>query len=376
VSSAARAELTLAEARRVWMHAQRLDERAPFGAGPSATVRAVEHLGYVQIDTIFVIERSHHHILYARIPHYRRADLQRAQSVDKAVFEYWTHALAYVPTRDVRHFVADMKRHGNERWFGSVTTADLRKVAKRLEAGPITIREIDDDVLVDKHHPWASKKPSKRALELAFYRGLVTVAARRGIEKTYDLFDRHLGPKPKAAPASETAAYVLDRALRAQGVVSLASICHLDVRRKPLVVKEIERRVKRGALVPVALEGLAKVPHWIAPDLVPPAEVPPLVHLLSPFDPLVIQRKRLAAFFGYEHRFEAYLPKEKRTFGYFALPAFVGDRVAAVLDTKADRAAKKLLLQKWTWLPKQRSAETKRAIEEELGRFERFQLGD
>src|SRR5579872_6996458 len=100
--------------RRIWLRAQRLDSRAPFGSGPAATQTAVEHLGYVQIDTINVIERSHHHILFTRIPTYRRADLRQAQSVDKSVFEYWTHALAYVPTQDLRFYLADMRQHRRE----------------------------------------------------------------------------------------------------------------------------------------------------------------------------------------------------------------------------------------------------------------------
>jgi uncharacterized protein YcaQ len=74
-------------------------------AGLEATRAAVEHLGYVQIDTINVIERCHHHILYTRIPDYQREDLRRAQSLDRSVFEYWTHALSYVPTRDYRFFL-------------------------------------------------------------------------------------------------------------------------------------------------------------------------------------------------------------------------------------------------------------------------------
>ncbi|HTN61775.1 MAG TPA: crosslink repair DNA glycosylase YcaQ family protein, partial [Devosia sp.] len=97
------------------------------------------------------------------------------------------------------------------------------------------------------------------------------------------------------------------------------------------------------------------------------------VHILSPFDPLVIQRKRLSAFFGYDHIFEAYLPAAKRKLGYFALPALVGDRVVAALDLKTDRAKGKLLVQQWTWLEAE-SAEVKRTIEEALGRFEAFQL--
>jgi uncharacterized protein YcaQ len=120
--------LTKTEARRIWLHAQRLDTIEPFGGGPQAVAAAVDHLGYVQIDTIHVIERCHHHILYSRIPAYARADLRQAQSVDKSVFEYWTHALSYVPAKDFRFFVPAMREHRREghRWFASVKPEDTR----------------------------------------------------------------------------------------------------------------------------------------------------------------------------------------------------------------------------------------------------------
>src|SRR3954463_13841258 len=119
--------LTKSEARHIWLRAQRLDTPAPFGEGPLATADAVAHLGYVQIDTINVIERCHHHILYSRIPAYRRADLRAAQSVDKSVFEYWTHALSYVPTSDLLFFTGAMRhsRKAPGRWFASVNRKDL-----------------------------------------------------------------------------------------------------------------------------------------------------------------------------------------------------------------------------------------------------------
>ncbi len=154
--------MTKAQARRIWLRAQRLDTRAPFGEGPAATAAAVEHLGYVQIDTINVIERSHHHILWNRIPDYRRADLRQAQSVDKSVFEYWTHALSYVPSRDLRFFIPAMRLHKREghRWFGSVTPADTRKVMNMIRrGGALTIRDIDDDDMTEKEHQSASHKP-------------------------------------------------------------------------------------------------------------------------------------------------------------------------------------------------------------------------
>src|SRR5437868_13937167 len=120
--------LTKAEARRIWLRAQRLDTLAPFGEGPGATAAAVEHLGYVQIDTINVIERCHHHILYTRIPGYRREDLRQAQSVDKTVFEYWTHALSYLPIGAMQFYVGAMRRAWGRRstWFTAVTDQDLR----------------------------------------------------------------------------------------------------------------------------------------------------------------------------------------------------------------------------------------------------------
>ncbi len=90
------------------------DAASRSGSGPQAVAAAVDHLGYVQIDTIHVIERCHHHILYSRIPAYARADLRQAQSVDKSVFEYWTHALSYVPAKDFRFFVPAMREHRRE----------------------------------------------------------------------------------------------------------------------------------------------------------------------------------------------------------------------------------------------------------------------
>jgi uncharacterized protein YcaQ len=379
--------LTKAAARRIWLRAQRLDAQAPFGEGPLATAAAVEHLGYVQIDTINVIERCHHHILWTRIPGYRRADLRQAQSIDKSVFEYWTHALSYVPAKDLRFFIPAMRRHRREghKWLSSVSLADLRKVLRLIRReGALTIRDIDDDVLVDKEHLWASRKPSKRALQLAFYEGRLTISERTGMLKTYDLMQRHFGwdKPPKPASARETTAYLLDRALRAQGVVSLDSICHLDAPSKPQVRRLIEARVRRSELVPVALEGAGKQEHWAEPATLesPGGAASELVHILSPFDPLIIQRKRTHLFFDYEHRFEAYVPKDKRRFGYFALPVLAGDRIVAALDLKTDRKNRKLLLQKWSWVGEgtQRAArkDLKRRIEEELHRFERFQLAE
>lgn len=373
--------LSAAQARRIWLRAQRLDEREPFGAGPEAARQAVEQLGYVQIDTINVIERCHHHILYARIPAYRRSDLAHLQAAEKSVFEYWTHALSYVPTRDIRYFLPAMKAHRAEpkRWSAVGARDETRKLLSRIRKnGALTIRDIDEEP-VEKAHLWASKKPSKGLLERAFYDGELAIAARAGMVKTYELFDRHFAWEKKPTPASERQiiAYKLDRALTAQGLVSLDSICHLDAPAKKAVAELIDARVRRKELVPVSVAGAGKTQHWAAPASLETLPEPEgtLIHVLSPFDPLVIQRKRTKLIFDYGHVFEAYLPKEKRVYGYFSLPVLAGERMVAVLDLKTDRAAGKLLMQQWSWLDGHESPELKRAIEEELQRFERFQLG-
>ena len=378
------------QARAIWLHAQRLDLTAPFGDGPEAVKRAVEHLGYVQIDTINVIERSHHHILRTRIPAYQKTDLAQAQASDKSVFEFWTHALAYTPSADYRLFMPAMNRfradpHAS---FNQVEQRDYKALLRRIAIeGPLSIRDIDDDVLVEKTHPWGSRKPSRRALRYGFYSGDLTVSKRTGMLKTYDLSARHFGWARRPLPASDKqfAEYLLRRALQSQGMVSLDSICHGNTGLKSTVAALIDATVKRKKLLAVHLDGHPKMQHWIRPEALEQGMLAsssssssslsssaPLMHILSPFDPLIIQRKRLKLFFDYEHRFEAYVPAEKRVFGYFALPVLEGDRIVAVLDLKMDRQADKLLVQKWTWVARKQAA-LKASIDEALHRFERFQ---
>ena len=369
------------QARAIWMRAQRLDEAEPFGSGPEATRKAVEHLGYVQIDTINVIERSHHHILFTRIPRYRREDLTVAQSEEKSVFEYWTHALSYVPTRHRRFFLPAMKQYAKApaQWYGSVDRKDYLALLRRIRKdGALSIRDIDDDVLVEKDHPWASKKPSKRAMQLGFYTGDLVVSRRDGMLKTYELTERHFGAeRPKSASDTQYAQYLLDRALRSQGIVSLDSICYGGLKWKAKVLSLINGAVRRKELLPVEIEGGEGLKHWVSPETLEQVRAGAAegrVHILSPFDPLVIQRPRFKMLFGHDHRFEAYVPAAKRVLGYFALPVAIGDEVVAALDLKTDRKEGKLLIQKWTWLNGGGRTGHKPLIEAELERFERFQL--
>jgi uncharacterized protein YcaQ len=373
-------QLTSAQGRRIWLHAQRLDTIEPFGSGPKATPAAVAHLGYLQIDTINVIERCHHHILYTRIPSYRREHLHQAQNIDKTVFEYWTHALSYLPTENLRFYVRPMRQDWQSRivWFDKVSHGDLRRVMSRIRReGALTMRDIEDEP-VEKDYSRASRKPSKRVLEVAFYKGLVTISQRAGMLKTYELLTRHFGwdRLPRAATERETLNYLLDRALQSQGIVSVESICYLDPPRKPAMRRLVESRVRRKELIPVQLEGAGESVHWVRPDTLDAIPDPPQerVHILSPFDPLVIQRKRLQLFFDYEYRFEAYLPRHKRVFGYFVCPVLIGDRIIAGLDLKTDRSRQKLLVQRWNWVGRGSSRAHRQQVEGALHTFEQFQL--
>ncbi len=375
-------------ARHIWLEAQRLTAAEPFGSGPDAVARAIEHLGYVQIDTINVIERCHHHILFSRIPEYQRTDLAIAQSDAKTVFEYWTHALSYLPVSDMRYYTAAMKAHRRDPagWGGSVSDYQFRKLINRIrDEGPLAISDIKDDRLVEKEHLWASRKPSKRALQSGFYSGRLVISRRQGMLKTYELTERHFGWErlPKPASPHQTLRYVLDRALRTQGVISLDSVCFNNTYSKPDITKPdmaalIEKEVKGRRLVPVTIAGLEKVPHYARPETLEAKINEPdasLVHILSPFDPLIIQRKRTAALFGYQHLFEAYVPEAKRQWGYFALPVLVGDEIVAALDLKADRQNGKLLIQNWVWMPGADPVRQRPLIETALDRFEKFQFG-
>ena len=187
---------------------------------------------------------------------------------------------------------------------------------------------------------------------------------------------RPISQPPRAPTPAQCTRYVLDRALRAQGLVSLDSVCHLDAPRKPAVRALIDTRVRRGELLPVLLEGDRTATHWMRPaDLAPlPTVDPGTTHILSPFDPLIIQRKRLDRLFGYLHRFEAYVPKDKRVFGYFTLPVLAGDQIVAAIDIKADRPQRRLQIQQWTWVGEGSAARHQRQIDEALHRFEDFQF--
>ncbi len=368
--------------RGLWIHQQGLNSDAPFGKGKSGTLNAIKRLGYVQIDTIHVIERAHHHILQTRVPDYRPSFLHDLQSVEKSVFEFWTHALSFIPTDYLPHYLRLMRDHEKNpsQWYRGVTDAQLSTLLRRIKReGALSMRQIEEEK-VEKDHEWASRKPSKRALQFLFYSGKLTISRREGMLKHYELTDRHFGWKkrPAAPSPTSTLGFRIDRALDAQGAISLTSASHLEQQpmRKALQ-KVLLKRLKSGELREVEVEGL-KEKFYVRDSDLRSFKSPDFdrARILSPFDPLVIQRKRTRDLFDFDYLLECYVPAPKRVFGYFTLPILLGDEFIARIDLKADREKQKLLIQSWHWEKTFRDRRHgRKRIELELDRFYEFQFG-
>jgi uncharacterized protein YcaQ len=335
----------------------------------AACAAAIEGLGSVQIDTISVVERAHHHILHARVPGYRPELLPALEAPPRRVIEYWSHAAAYLPLADWRFCLPRMERiraQGHE-WFRA-DAATVARVRDRVrDEGPLRT----DAWASESEGPrgWWDWKPAKVALEYLFHAGELVSLTRQGFMKVYDLAERVPPPdldlrKPTAA---EMAAWYVDRAERALGIFAAADVAYM---RKDLVEgveDEIAHRVEAGSLIACELLGAAPpedrpeaaspgrggrpIPrsrlHYASPAALEAAARAPSspeakAWLLSPFDPLLIDRRRARRLFGVDYQLECYVPEAKRRFGYFALPivAMEGDgsvEFAGLADAKLER---------------------------------------
>jgi len=355
-------------ARRILLESQGLLTPRARWTGKSGALAAIEHLGYVQIDTIHIVERAHHHILFNRVEGYSPAHLRELQETDRRIFEYWTHALSYVPVRDYRYFLPLMAdvRGGSMGWYNPRPTAWIRKVLARIDAeGPLGVSDFEERVR-KKKHLWAGVKVAKRALERLKYEGELTVAARRGFEKVYDLTSRmHPEVSALAKPSPEEMhAYHAERAGRSFGIFTAENALHL---RKKKTQAELDRYLEKNrralGLREIRIEG-SPARRWIAERCLEPGaipEAPSAAHILSPFDPILIQRKILKDFFGWDYTLECYVPQPKRKFGYFCLPILWGDRIIGRMDAKANRPTRELLIHNLVFEPSVTPADWKSA---------------
>ena len=336
-----------AKLRRIALHQQGLLRPESFGRGKAATLRAIERIGYVQIDTISVVERAHHHVLRSRVPNYRSTFLDRLVS-ERQVFEYWFHAAAWLPMRDYRFALPRMAEiNGDRSWFPEQDAKLRREILRRIELeGPLRTRDFEDER--GGNTGWWDWKPAKQALEQLFMQGELMVSAREGFQKVYDLPERVLPGwvDTRTPERREYAAYLVDTTLRAHGFASQKSMTYLR-KGKPLrtaVADILAERIADRQLVTVELRDGNTV--YVDPEILE-ARAPrstSQLRILSPFDNSLIQRERARGLFNFDFQIECYLPEHRRQFGYFCLPLLYRDRFVGRIDCKAHRREGRLEL--------------------------------
>ena len=364
--------------RRLGLKAQGLGSKRPLGTGLSGVQKALEQIGYVQIDTISVVARAHHHVLWNRVARYEEDMLNRLVKRHRA-FEYWVHAAAYLPMRDFRFALPMMRAIADGEMWVRRTDGKLReRVLHRIrDEGPLFVRDFEDPRA--SRTGWWDWKPAKRALEELFMEGVLTSVERKGFQKRYELTERFLPADVNTRPPSseEYADHAIDVSLRAHGFATARTMAYLcrDARLRKAVRERAAERAAEGDLEKRPGPGRDAVfapPGTFDRALAPP---PPRVRLLSPFDNTVIQRQRCAEVFDFDYTIECYVPEAKREYGYFVLPVVFGDQFVARLDAKAHRRERRFEI-KALFLQEAAEAELSDdfapALAAEVGSYARF----
>lgn len=333
------------QARRLAVNAQLLQAQHSPG-DKEQTAHIIDTLGYIQIDTIAVVERAHHHTLWTRQPDYRHEFLHELQVRDRRVFEYWAHAMAYVPMSDYRFYLAKMRNFSRpaSRWaqhrLGQCRDIMPAVLDRIRSEGPLSAADF--------------AAPAKMALEFLFWRGELMISERRKFQKVYDLTERVLpGHIDTRIPTPEELGhFIVRRALAAFGVTQereVRSFLQPDSIRdsdmlmagRQVIADALLDLVESGEIVPVQIDTIDAVYYARSSAMeLPDQPVSPTVSLLSPFDNLIIQRDRVQRLFQFDYVLECYLPEAKRTYGYFVMPVLWGDRLVGRLDPRADRKRK------------------------------------
>ncbi len=331
----------VARLRRLALAAQGLLQAQPFGRGLAGARRAINHLGYVQIDTISVVERAHHHVFHSRVPGFRPA-MTNQMLLEGDIFEYWAHAAAFLPMADFRFSLPYKQaiKNGQIHWYSDPDKKLMRELMARIRAeGPLRSRDLETST--SKRAGWWDWKPSKKALEQLYMQGDLMVSNREGFQKSYDLTERVLPPQVNSLmpSAEEFAAHMVDQQLRCHGLVSVKGLTYLrrNNELRKAVKALVDERLAQGTLEQVRL---SSGETFILQTGALESPLPRLSHrmqILSPFDNSVIQRDRLKALFGYEYQLECYVPAAKRQYGYFSLPLLLRDKFIGRMDCKAHR---------------------------------------
>ena len=345
-------KITLNQALNLFLKRQLLiNPKLP--KGKAGAFRVIENLSYVQIDTINVIERSHHIVFFTRCPDYMPIYLHQLQSKDKKIFEYWAHAASFIPMNDYRFYISAMKKKPEkdswlDKWIKENRNLIKRVKTKVVKEGPLSSSDFRD-VKNRKRGPWWDWKPAKMALEVLFWQGVLMIKERRNFQRVYDLTERVI---PKNLDITEPTEeeekkFFIRRALSAMGVATEKDInSYIGISGK--LNKWIEQMQNSEEILKIEIDGLKK-PYYVLTDDISKlkkdkVKVIPTVSFLSPFDNSIILRDRTSALFGFKYSLECYVPKQKRKYGYFCLPILWGNQLVGRIDPKADRQHKVLII--------------------------------
>jgi uncharacterized protein YcaQ len=338
--------ITKQQARKIILDAAGLARKAQFGTGIEAVYQVIDHLGFVQLDTNYVVERAHHHVMAARIPDYQPewlADLCE----DGRIFEYMTSDAGYLPMRDFRFSLPVKEAFKTQRKPVTQAEASLMKqMMDQVERdGAVMVGDFEND-RQEASSGWWDWRPAKVALERLYLNGNLMISRTKTFQKVYDL-PLNLVPQETdlTMPTDEEyARFVILRTLGALGIASTKEMAWRARRVKGnLVKKELEKMTQTGKLKTVIVDGL-KGPFYILPNQKIDIQLSNEVFILSPFDILNVFRHRLKDFFNFDYQIECFVPAPKRQYGYFSLPVLAGETFIARMDAKADRKQKVLIV--------------------------------
>ena len=344
-------KISLQTARRLAVRSQGLAGDWP-PSGKEGVATMIGRLGFVQIDTISVIQRAHHHTLWTRSSDYQPEMLHELQAHERRVFEYWVHAAAYLPMDHYRYYLTRMRTSAasqrTRHWLAENKGLVDEVLSRIRHEGPLGSSDFSPPEGFQRG-TWWSRTPAKVTLEALSNMGTLMVSERRNFSRRYDLTERVLpgnidAREPRPA---ELARFRALQSLDAHGLVTMRTRKRnpggTAVDRAPL-----EEGLASGEVVAVEVEGLERPTHYaLASELsscidVRPDE--PRLHLLSPFDSLIIDRQRLQNLFSFDYRLECYTPRRKRRYGYYCLPILWGTEFVGRLDPKANRKERQLIV--------------------------------
>jgi uncharacterized protein YcaQ len=341
-------QLSLSAARALHLAAQGMLNPPKKRATKADVLEAIRRMQLLQIDTIHVVARSPYLVLFSRLGQYEQAWLDELLAEGR-LFEYWAHEACFVPIEDYplyRHRMLDPASMGwsqTMRWITS-HRGDVDSLIAHIRAnGPV--RSADFKRTDGKKGGWWEWKPEKRALEALFTTGRLMIAARQNFHRVYDLAERILPHWDDAQlpPLAEVQRTLALKAVRGMGLAKAAWIPDYFRTARVKSRPDPETLHREGLLLKAEVEGWS-VPVYIHPDLREQAEAaaagrlrPTLTTLLSPFDPVVWDRKRALELFNFDYRLECYTPESKRVYGYFTLPILHRGTLAGRLDAKAHR---------------------------------------